>query len=450
MLLGGLAVAGALQQVGYNWFSFYRARGESWPQAVESVVFGVAFAVLAVPGALLGGVVVVRRGPASGCTVCVLAVRRVYVRRLLPGVRLIADRAARRRAGRAGDAAGAGGAARAVGRGADARSRRCGELALWLRRGSASAPTLGASRAEPAGTRLRRVPAPVSGEPRCSGSRPPRISGFTLRRYLGPVDEGILMQAASRMASGQWPWRDFGWAYGPGQPLVVMLGRQAVRPVAAVVAAAARRRRRDDRACSCGRSCARRTPALGALRPGPPRRSRPRSRSSANPTAPALAFALGAVLLATRGRPAWAGVAAAAAAFWRPDMGAIAALAAAVTLVVAARRRGGGVAAGGGEAAGGEAAGAAARRRRGPRARRVAWRGHLPRGRGPRRPRSSTRRSLIAAGPGRAVGRARRPGHARRRVVAAAVPGRVPRSLRALGAEGLPALAGCRTPRCSR
>src|SRR4051794_6965047 len=36
VLLGGLAVAGALQQVGYNWFAFYRARGESWPQAVGS------------------------------------------------------------------------------------------------------------------------------------------------------------------------------------------------------------------------------------------------------------------------------------------------------------------------------------------------------------------------------------------------------------------------------
>ena len=42
------------------------------------------------------------------------------------------------------------------------------------------------------------------------------ISGFTLRRYLGPLDEGILMQAATRMSHGQWPWRDFGWAYGPG------------------------------------------------------------------------------------------------------------------------------------------------------------------------------------------------------------------------------------------
>ena len=36
VLIGGLAVATALQQLGYNWFAFYRARGEPWPQAVES------------------------------------------------------------------------------------------------------------------------------------------------------------------------------------------------------------------------------------------------------------------------------------------------------------------------------------------------------------------------------------------------------------------------------
>ena len=47
-----------------------------------------------------------------------------------------------------------------------------------------------------------------------------RSPGFTLRRYLGPLDEGILMQAATRMADGQWPWRDFGWAYGPGAAAV--------------------------------------------------------------------------------------------------------------------------------------------------------------------------------------------------------------------------------------
>ena len=87
VLLGGMAVAVALQQVGYSWFAFYRARGESWPQAVESAVFGLAFAVLAIPGALLGGSWGFVAGRV-GCTACVLAVRHVYVRRLLPGVRL--------------------------------------------------------------------------------------------------------------------------------------------------------------------------------------------------------------------------------------------------------------------------------------------------------------------------------------------------------------------------
>src|SRR3954447_25236983 len=55
VLIGGLAVAGALQQGGYNWFTFYRATGESWPQAVEAVVLGAGFLLLAVPGELLGG-----------------------------------------------------------------------------------------------------------------------------------------------------------------------------------------------------------------------------------------------------------------------------------------------------------------------------------------------------------------------------------------------------------
>jgi O-antigen/teichoic acid export membrane protein len=87
VLIGGLAVAGAIQQLGYNWFSFYRARGESWPQAVESAVFAGSFALLAIPGALLGG----RWWFVAGrvvCALCVVAVRRLYLRRLLPSVRL--------------------------------------------------------------------------------------------------------------------------------------------------------------------------------------------------------------------------------------------------------------------------------------------------------------------------------------------------------------------------
>ena len=71
MLLGGLAVAVALQQVGYSWFAFYRARGESWPQAVESGVLGASFVLLAVPGALLWGSWGFVGGR-IGCTLCVL------------------------------------------------------------------------------------------------------------------------------------------------------------------------------------------------------------------------------------------------------------------------------------------------------------------------------------------------------------------------------------------
>jgi O-antigen/teichoic acid export membrane protein len=88
VLIGGLAVAAGLQQLGYNWFSFYRARGSSWPQAVESAVFAGSFAVLAVPGALIGGARWFVAGRVA-CALCVLAVRQVYLRRLLPAVRLL-------------------------------------------------------------------------------------------------------------------------------------------------------------------------------------------------------------------------------------------------------------------------------------------------------------------------------------------------------------------------
>ena len=153
VLIGGLAVVTALQQLGYNWFSFYRARGEPWPQAVESAAFAGAFAAFAVPGALLGGSWWFVAGRLA-CTLAALAVRRVYLRRLLPGVRLraLALRGAAPVlvATRSVLAA----AARALGRGAAARAgdRRAGALARGARARHAPA------RARPAG-RARRLPA---------------------------------------------------------------------------------------------------------------------------------------------------------------------------------------------------------------------------------------------------------------------------------------------------
>jgi O-antigen/teichoic acid export membrane protein len=88
VLLQGLAAAAAIEQVGYNWFSFYRAVGQSRPQAVESVVMVTAFLGLAIPGLIGWGSSGFVWGRIAGA-VLVLVVRRWYVRRLLPDVELL-------------------------------------------------------------------------------------------------------------------------------------------------------------------------------------------------------------------------------------------------------------------------------------------------------------------------------------------------------------------------
>jgi O-antigen/teichoic acid export membrane protein len=87
LLLQGLAGTAAVAQLGYNWFSFYRARGDSGRQAVEAVVATVAFLGLAVPGLLTLGAWGFIGGRLAGALL-VLVVRRHYVRRLL-GVELL-------------------------------------------------------------------------------------------------------------------------------------------------------------------------------------------------------------------------------------------------------------------------------------------------------------------------------------------------------------------------
>jgi O-antigen/teichoic acid export membrane protein len=87
ILLQGLAVVGAITQLGFNWFSFYRAHGETRPPAIEATAGAVAFLVLAPAGLLLDGFhgFVLGRIAAALVPLCV---RSVFVRRLLPGVRL--------------------------------------------------------------------------------------------------------------------------------------------------------------------------------------------------------------------------------------------------------------------------------------------------------------------------------------------------------------------------
>ena len=86
-LIQGMAVAAGLQQLGYNWFSFYRAANNPRPQAVESVVMVGSFLLLAVPGLFAWGFDGFVAGRIAG-VLLMLAVRRHYVRDLLPGARL--------------------------------------------------------------------------------------------------------------------------------------------------------------------------------------------------------------------------------------------------------------------------------------------------------------------------------------------------------------------------
>ena len=85
VLVQGLAAVGLLQHLGFNWFAFYRAHGDTRPPALEALVRAVAFAALAVPGLLLWGDEGFVGGALAAAAVA-LAVRAVYVRRMLPGV----------------------------------------------------------------------------------------------------------------------------------------------------------------------------------------------------------------------------------------------------------------------------------------------------------------------------------------------------------------------------
>jgi O-antigen/teichoic acid export membrane protein len=87
VLIQGLAIAGLLQHLGFNWFAFYRAHGDTRTPAVEAVVGTAAFLALAVPGLLFAGA----EGFVAGRVLAVLAalaLRGRYVRRMLPDVRL--------------------------------------------------------------------------------------------------------------------------------------------------------------------------------------------------------------------------------------------------------------------------------------------------------------------------------------------------------------------------
>lgn len=150
------------------------------------------------------------------------------------------------------------------------------------------------------------------------------VSGVTALHGVQPNDEGLMLRAATRIADGQVPYRDFWWFYPPGQPYLLgglhelfgptLLAWRVVRvladtTVAALVFALARR----------GGGRGRLAPAAWAVA----------ILAMAYPSGPhpfpiALAFALGA-LLAFESRPALAGVLVGACAAWRIEFAVFAA-----------------------------------------------------------------------------------------------------------------------------
>jgi hypothetical protein len=147
------------------------------------------------------------------------------------------------------------------------------------------------------------------------------FAAIDLRAGIGPHDEGLMLQWGRRIASGEWPYRDFWCNYLPGAPLLqALLGdslitwrivRAAIAGICALLAyLLVRRETTNDRwalAAWAGVTAAMAWP----LSPGP--------------NAPAIALALGA-LLAARRHAGLAGGLAGLAFLFRPEIGVAAAL----------------------------------------------------------------------------------------------------------------------------
>jgi hypothetical protein len=149
------------------------------------------------------------------------------------------------------------------------------------------------------------------------------LTGFTLRREIGPHDEGLMLQAAARLARGQRPYRDFRLNYPPGQPLVLSALHRVAGPslmawrvmrvgVDAAVSVLAYRLTRRAAGESLALAAGLGTAGAMAFPTGP------------GPNPPAQALSLAAILLA-RSQPVGAGALAGAASVFRFEMGTAAA-----------------------------------------------------------------------------------------------------------------------------
>jgi len=163
------------------------------------------------------------------------------------------------------------------------------------------------------------------------------FSALTMLQGIQPNDEGLMLQAAARISSGQVPYSDFWWFYPPGQPYLLagfdwlfgpsLLWWRVVRVlvnafVVVLVYVLARR------AAPRGLSLVAAGVACGAMA----------FPSGPHPFPIALALCLGAFLLVER--PALAGVLVGLAGVWRIEFAAYAGLAVLVAYLVRPRALG--------------------------------------------------------------------------------------------------------------
>ena len=167
------------------------------------------------------------------------------------------------------------------------------------------------------------------------------LSASTIWQEIGPHDEGLMLQAAHRIASGELPYRDFWWNYGPGQPYV-LAGLEQLFDRSLVPWRVLRVLLDATVALLAYRLAAREVDAAGDfaersrwVRDGLPLLAwLAVAGAMAFPTGPgpnpaALALGLGAILVAPGGARKAGGLAGLAAIF-RPEVGAAAAIGAAI------------------------------------------------------------------------------------------------------------------------
>ena len=147
------------------------------------------------------------------------------------------------------------------------------------------------------------------------------ISGITILQGIQVNDEGLMLQAAARIAGGQVPYRDFWWFYPPGQPYLLGFLWQVFGP--SLLTWRILRVLCDAAVATLAWALARRGGASQPLALGTWLAS---ALAMAYPTGPhpfplTLALCLGSLLLMER-RPVLAGGLAGVAALWRIEFAA--------------------------------------------------------------------------------------------------------------------------------